>query len=51
MHLRTEEKIIVKQQNTASVPVRPPLIPLIHSRGLNARSVQIGYIPGGLHRK
>ena len=51
MHLRTKDKIIVKEQNIASVPMKPPLIPLIHLRGCNARSVQIGYIPGGLHRK
>ena len=35
MHLRTKEKIIEKPQNIASVPMRPPPIPLIHSRGLS----------------
>ena len=29
------KKIIVKQQNIASVPVKPPLMLLIHLRGLN----------------
>ena len=35
VHLRTKQKIIVKQLNTASVPMRPPPTPLIHSRGFN----------------
>ena len=35
MHLRTKQKIIVKQQNIASVPMRTPPIPLIHPRGFN----------------
>ena len=35
MHLRTKKKIIVKQQNIASVPMRPHPIPLIHSSGLS----------------
>ena len=34
VHLRTEQ-IIVKQQNIASVLMRTPPIPLIHSRGFN----------------
>ena len=37
MHLRTKQKIIVKQQNIASVPMRPPLMPLIHLRGFKLR--------------
>ena len=35
VHLRTEEKVIVKQQSIASVSMRPPLISWIHWRGLN----------------
>ena len=35
VHLRTKQKIIVKQQNIASVLVRSSPMSLIHSRGLN----------------
>ena len=35
VHLRTKQKIIVKQQNIASVLMRSPPTPLIHSRGFN----------------
>ena len=35
MHLRTKPKILVKQQNIASVLVRSPPMSLIHSRGVN----------------
>ena len=32
-----KQKIIVKQQNIANVPMRPPLMPLIHLRGFKLR--------------
>ena len=35
VHLRTKQNIIVKQQNIASVPMRPPQMPLVHSGRLN----------------
>ena len=46
MHLRTKQKIIVKQQNIASVPARPPPIPLMHSTGLS--ELRPSAVPGSV---